>query len=308
MIYDKYAFDVPESKIVRVIVDTDAKNEADDQYAIVQALLSPRFDVRGIVAAHFGTQKCEHSMEASYDEIVHVLNLMRMDTALAYRGAERALTCETVPRPSAGARLIVEEAMKNDERPLYILFMGPLTDMASAYLMEPRIAGRCTCVWIGGGRYPAGGPEYNLSNDIHAANCVFKSNLEVWQIPNNVYKKVTVSIAELEYKVRPLGELGKYLFEQLVEHGHLPVALATYRTGECWCLGDSPAVGVLLSHQTFDYDWTPAPEFGSNMEYIHHHLNRPIRVFNYVDSRFILEDFFAKLAMFTRNNDARASD
>ena len=38
----------------RVVIDTDAKNEADDQFAIVHALLSPSLDVRGLIAAHFG--------------------------------------------------------------------------------------------------------------------------------------------------------------------------------------------------------------------------------------------------------------
>lgn len=46
------------------------------------------------------------------------------------------------------------------------------------------------------------------------------SDLQVWQIPRDVYSQVIVSLAELEYKVRPCGELGKYLFEQLEEHGH----------------------------------------------------------------------------------------
>jgi hypothetical protein len=39
------------SKRHRVIVNTDAKNEADDQYAIVHALLSPSLDIRGIIPA-----------------------------------------------------------------------------------------------------------------------------------------------------------------------------------------------------------------------------------------------------------------
>ena len=67
MIYDKYQFRIPEGKMVRMIVNTDAKNEADDQYAIVHALLSPKFDNRGIIAAHFGNEKSPHSMEDSYD-------------------------------------------------------------------------------------------------------------------------------------------------------------------------------------------------------------------------------------------------
>ena len=53
MRYTDYKFHVPEEKIVRLIVDTDAKNEADDQFAIVQALLSPKFENVGMVAAHY---------------------------------------------------------------------------------------------------------------------------------------------------------------------------------------------------------------------------------------------------------------
>ena len=47
----------PAASRLRVIVDTDAKNEVDDQFALVQALLSESFDIRGIVAAHFGAEK-----------------------------------------------------------------------------------------------------------------------------------------------------------------------------------------------------------------------------------------------------------
>ena len=43
----------------RVIINTDAKNEADDQFAIVHALLSPSLDVRGLIAAHFGTSRSD---------------------------------------------------------------------------------------------------------------------------------------------------------------------------------------------------------------------------------------------------------
>ena len=61
----KHPFDIPESKKVRLIINTDAKNEADDQYAIVHALLTPRFKIAGITAAHFGTRRTHNSMEES---------------------------------------------------------------------------------------------------------------------------------------------------------------------------------------------------------------------------------------------------
>lgn len=299
MVYNNYHFRIPEGKMVRLIVNTDAKNEADDQYAIVHALLSPKFDNRGIIAAHFGNEKSPHSMEDSYDEVLKMLDLMDFPRDLAYKGADRRLPDEKTPVESQGARLIIEEAMKESDMPLYVIFLGPLTDMASAYLMEPRIAGRLTCIWIGGGKYPEGGYEYNLNNDIRSARVVMNSDMPVWQIPRNVYSQVIVSLAELEYKVRPCGELGRYLFDQLEEHGHTSFARATTRTGEYWCLGDSPAVGVLLFAHMFDYDWVQAPLITDNMTYAKNRQNRPIRVYNRVDHRFILEDFYAKLALFT---------
>lgn len=45
--------DIPKNRKVRVIVCSDAKNEADDQYAIVHALLTRSFDIKGLVAVHF---------------------------------------------------------------------------------------------------------------------------------------------------------------------------------------------------------------------------------------------------------------
>ena len=92
MIYNKYNFNVPQQKIIRVITNTDAKNEADDQYAIVQTLLSPRFDNRGIIAAHFGMEKSSRSMMDSYEEIQKVLKLMHIpDENLVFKGAEKAM-------------------------------------------------------------------------------------------------------------------------------------------------------------------------------------------------------------------------
>lgn len=305
MKYTDYKYRIPEGKEIRVITNTDAKNEADDQFAIVHALLSPRFDNRGMIAAHFGSEKSATSMQDSYDEIITVMNYMNFDTSIVRHGAPHALTSPTIPVESEGARLIIEEAMKDDDRPLYVTFLGPLTDMASALLMEPKIADRLTCVWIGGGTYPAGGMEYNLSNDIIAANVVFESNVPVWQVPRNVYQEIIVSLAELELRVYPCGELGKYLFEQLEEHGHTPEALRTTRTGEYWCLGDSPAVGLLLFPHPHTFDWVPAPHITDEMFYVQNGTNRPIRVYNHLESRFILEDFYAKLQLFTQKQQQK---
>ena len=47
--------------------------------------------------------------------------------------------------------------------------------------------------------YP--GIEFNLRNDIAAANVVYDSDIPVWQVPSNVYSQVSVSYTELEEKI-----------------------------------------------------------------------------------------------------------
>mgnify|MGYP002519013633 FL=1 len=304
MRYTNYKFDVPEEKIVRVIVDTDAKNEADDQFAVVQALLSPKFENVGFIAAHFGTDRVPDAMQRSYRELETIFDKMGFDkTGMIYHGGEHALTSPTEPVVSEGAKLIVEEAMKDDDRHLYVTFLGPLTDLASAYLMEPRIRGRMTAIWIGGGRYPNGGAEFNLGNDIIAARIVFASGIDLWQVPKDVYEMIPVSLAELEYKVAPCGEIGSYLLEQLDVHAHEDGPRhSAFRTGETWVLGDNPAIGLILYEHRFCYDWAQAPLITDNMTYVQTGLNPPIRIYKSIDSRLILEDLFSKLALFAQQS------
>ena len=68
-----YKFKVPEQKRIRMIVHTDCKNEADDQYALAHHLMTPKFDVRGIIAGHFDMGQKRYpkgeTAKASYDEV-----------------------------------------------------------------------------------------------------------------------------------------------------------------------------------------------------------------------------------------------
>jgi purine nucleosidase len=289
--------DFPAAAKQRVIVNTDAKNEADDQYAIVHAVLTPSFDLHGIIPAHYGTRKTATSMQESHDETVKLLRLMGLEGDVHVAdGASGALADESTPVDSPGAQLIIAEAMQDDPRPLYIAFYGPLTDMASALLLEPRIAERhVRLIWIGGGPWPSGGGEYNLSNDIHAANVVMKSRVELWQVPRSTYRTMSVGYAELIEKIYPQGAIGKYLVEQLLEHNAATRPEMEYRS-----LGDSPCIGIILDPECGRWSWRPAPTFDAQMHYVHSGRYRPIRVYEDVNTRFIHEDLFAKLAQFIR--------
>jgi purine nucleosidase len=290
-------FHFPQHKKTRVIINTDTKAEADDQYAIVHGILTPSFELYGIIAAHFGDKISPTSMLDSREEIELLLRLMGLEGKVRVEnGAPHEMPNEQTPVDSPGARLIIEEALKDDDRTLNIAFCGPLTDMASALLLEPAIEARnIRVIWIGGYTWPSGGREYNLANDIHAANVVFKSKLEVWQVPYSAYRMMPVSHAELIEKVHNQGEIGTYLVKQLLEYNGRKKTAIEYRS-----LGDSPVIGLMMYPECGRSEWRPAPEIDPQMHYIHNGKHRAIKVYDTVDPRFILEDFFAKIAQFAR--------
>ncbi|MDY3763832.1 MAG: nucleoside hydrolase [Candidatus Ventricola sp.] len=294
---------VPEKKRVRMIVDTDCKNEADDQFALVHHLLTPMFDIRGIIAAHFESKAdvygAGQTVHASMEEIQRVIALLGVPVACpVVLGADRAMTEENVPVPSAGARLIIDEAMRKDERPLYVALLGTATDLASALLMCPEIANRLTAIWIGGGDYPEGGWEFNLVQDIHAANVLLSSRAALWQVPRSTYKQMNVTLSELCWRVAPQGEIGTYLFEQMAELNDRLADDPSFPHGESWCLGDQPTVGLLLEDRgRQNYDMRPAPRVSMDCRYLPGQSGRDIRVYHTLDVRMTLEDFYAKLAL-----------
>lgn len=300
----RMGMNLPMSKQLRVIVSSDVKNEADDQFAVVHQLLTPMFDVRGVVAAHYESKApgTRTTMENSYAELLKLMGAVGIDDVPALRGCDAPLDSETAAPESEGVDFIIQEALRDDSRPLYVTVQGALTDVASALNRCPEIGERLTVVWIGGQSYPDGGAEFNLLQDVAAARVVFASKAEVWQLPMNVYGTVTVTMAELAHKVRPCGAVGRYLYEEIEDynlHSDEPYAL---RRGENWSLGDSPVVAALLEMEwRGNFHMELAPYVQDDMTYRPDPEGKPIRVYDFVDVRMLLEDFYAKLALCCRD-------
>ena len=288
--FSKYKFNVQNQKKLRVIIDSDAACEADDQYALVHALLTPRFEIKGIVAEQFTQFGSKQSVHESFEEINKVMRLMNISDIPVILGADMPLSEEHEILTSPGADFIIEEALKEDDQPLYVLCQGALTNVAIALNKAPEISDKFICIWIGGGEYPDGGWEFNLFNDFHATNKVFNSTVELWQVPMDCYTQVQVSYAELQTKVRPYGQIGKYLFDEMQALG----MKADWISGEAWGLGDSPALALALNPGCGRYRLSKAPIINHKGEYVNYH-DHNIRVYYSIDSRYILEDFFAKL-------------
>lgn len=290
-------FDVPDYKKIRVIIDTDAACEADDPFAIVQALLSPKFIVKGITAEHFGE---EGSTEKSYEEIQTILKLMNNPVPffMGEEGPMGEVKAERESSSSEAVDFIIREARNEDQHPLFILCQGAITNIAVAMKKAPDIIKKATIVWIGthgSGNVKAPFREFNAGNDIKAANFFLESGADIWLIPSTVYSTVNIGIAEIQRRIAPCGEIGRHLFENLVEYNNSEKA--GWTKGESWSLGDSPAVGVALNDWSGKFHEVEAPfiDEDTSSKYLE---GRPlIREYTSIDSRYLLEDLIAKLQL-----------
>lgn len=132
----------------------------------------------GLIAVDRTTQKrtAKPSLSylGSYAAGKNLLSLMEMDDVSLLHGAADYISDREKVPVSEGSQFIIDEAMKDSDEPLYIALQAGLTDLAAAYLTEPRIAEKITAaVWIGGSAYPCGGRESNFQQDIYAAQVLF---------------------------------------------------------------------------------------------------------------------------------------
>ncbi len=318
----------PENKRLRVIIDSDAACECDDNYAILHAMMSKKADLRGVIATHFGAP-AEQTMQASFTEITRLMELTKEDVSV-YKGqirlfeeavssqAENEGDCvpatrerckESAEQPiSDGVDFLIKESMAESERPLFVICQGALTNLATALQMQPQIASRLTAVLIAGTNYPVGGFEFNTMNDPAAFNFLMQSEMPLWVIPEEVYATLQVSFFEIMERVAPCAAVGEYLWASMQAANkrlsekiqrfpfQSPEEFALgFPSGESWSLGDSAGIGVLLSANSGRWKEVPPPLVGERGAYTIADGARPVRWYEEIRTRFILEDFFAKL-------------
>ncbi len=237
---------IPAGKL-HLVIDSDAKNEVDDQFAIAWALRSKeRFQVDAVYAAPFshGTASLDSSenakksaclhgsdhgtadgMEQSYQEIRKLFGLLEEDPAgRVFRGSPCYLPEEGYV-DSPAARDLVQRVMESREV-IYVAAMGAMTNIASALRMEPKIARNMVLVWLGGQPlYFGHGYEFNLYQDVRAVQTVLSSGVPFVQIPcMGVASLLSCSEAELRTRLWEKSEIGKYLAQNCLDAFQNPAA------------------------------------------------------------------------------------
>ncbi len=165
---------------MRVILDTDCNNELDDQHALAYMVFNGDvFDIEGVTV---NNTRSGGGIEGQYDEAVRVLTLCgRYPQIPVYKGATETYEeiVDNIDNPSfdgaEAVNFIIERAKMERSRPLTVVAVGKLTNVALALAKDPSIIPHIRVVWLGA-NYPDPG-EYNLDNDITAVNPVIDSGV-----------------------------------------------------------------------------------------------------------------------------------
>jgi inosine-uridine nucleoside N-ribohydrolase len=289
----------PRPGIMRAALDTDTYNEIDDQFALVQMLLSPeRIKLEAIYAAPFFNDRSSgpgEGMELSYQEILRLLE--RLDVApegLVHRGVTDYVGPHKEARPAAAVDDLIGRARAStSDDPLYVVAIAAISNIASAVLRAPDIVDKIVVVWLGGEalEWPHQ-REFNLKQDVGGVQVLFDSGVPLVNVPcMGVVSHLHSTVPEIEKYVEPCGEIGKFLAMRFKEYAEDGDVMGWSK--EIW---DMAPVGWLLNEEWAPSVLVPTPIMTDQVTYSIDRARHAMRYVTYVRRDPILRDFFTKLA------------
>lgn len=268
----------PPTGPVRVVIDTDAANEIDDQFALAWALRAPGLQVEALYATPFSFahrraglpgapadappfNPPDQGMWRSHAEIHRILALLQADGLQqlppVLPGSPGYLPGPGQPLTSPAAEHLIATALATPEdQPLYVLALGCVTNIASALLLAPQIARRIVVVWTSG--YPSHAPQvndsFNLEQDPAASRHLLDCGVPLVYLPGfQVGAQLRLSLAEAQQQLAGRGAIGDALLELFTANPLWTIAPVDTRKPWSWVLWDLICVAWVLQP-----DWVPS--------------------------------------------------
>jgi len=307
---------IPEkntSEKIKLIFDTDANNELDDQFALAYMLLNgDTFDVKGITV---NATRNDKNVQGHYEEAERIMQLCNLKGAVPLlKGAEgnfKEITARFDPENydgKDGVDFILEATQKDS---IIVVAVGKLTNIALALKKDPSFAERTKIVWLGS-NYPEPG-EYNQDNDTIAMNYVLNSKIPFEMVTVRYGKPsgtdaVAVTKTEVNDKLPGLGpkatepitgrhggtfdtfgDYGVNLFEHIFDH------INTSQVTPSRPLFDMVALAILKNPGWGDTKRIPCPILIDNKWIERPENSRTILLWENFDKQPIMADFYETL-------------
>lgn len=304
---------------VRLVIDTDAANEIDDQFALAWALLSPeKLLIEGVYAAPFSFAHRRSSfpsapadappfnspgagMLRSREEVVRIFDRVGLNPqGRVFAGSDGYLESPMQARRSSAVDHLIALARScAEDQPLYVVALGCVTNIASALLLAPDIVDRIVVVWTSG--YPSHAPHvndsFNLEQDLAASRLLLDSGVPHVYLPGfHVGAQLRLSLAEVERYIRGRRAIGDYLHELFT---HNPLwSILDIDTGQpySWVIWDVVCIAWLLNPRWVPSELVPTPRLGDDGRWRADSGRHLMREGYAVQRDAIFNDFFSRLS------------
>jgi inosine-uridine nucleoside N-ribohydrolase len=276
-----------------MVLDTDTWNEIDDQFALVHVLLAPdRARLEAVYAAPFANTRAAtpaEGMRKSEAEIHRVLDAAGQKVPV-FSGSEQWLTEAGHPVPSPAADDLIERSRTGDS-PLYVVAIGAPTNVASALLADPTLAGRIVVVWLGGHALNWGdAAEFNLKQDPDASRVLLDSGVPLVLVPCwGVTDHMITTKAEIDRYVRPHGEVGALLAGLYDDY-------VPDEPGQSKIIWDMVAAAWVLNQDWLGTEFTTSPLLTPSLTWSRDPGRHLIRSTTQLNRDLIFGDLFRRLA------------
>lgn len=217
---------------IPVIFDTDIGDDIDDALALALALQSPELDVRAVTTVIDDTESRtrlawkelglygRHDVAVATGASEPLLDPQRTQPAPQFQVLTPA---DTVPEAAhrRAADLIIDTLMAAP-RPITLVPVGPLTNIALALKGEPRIKPKIQRIVLMGGAFHMLYQEYNIWRDRAAAQIVFSSGVPITAVGLDVTTRCKLEGADLARMKAADNPATKFLVKliELWQNGH----------------------------------------------------------------------------------------
>ena len=219
---------------IPVWIDTDPG--VDDSFAVLCALKDERLDVRGISAVMGNAEQ-----KYTYKNARNLAHFANRDEVPVYAGSEvplfkklrtaplihgetgisdAVLEESSAPHTSLSAWDALYKEAKAQNGALRLVTLGPLTNIAKAFMKYPELPDLLEGIYIMGGAAEGGNitpcAEFNVYVDPHAAETVFRTGKKVYMFGLDVTQKAYLTDAEYWGIVKGEGRMAEFFRKSTV--------------------------------------------------------------------------------------------
>ena len=278
---------------INVILDTDAYNECDDQFAIAYMLRSQNvLNIEAITVAPFSHKSVNVSVsdgqDLSYKEINKICNWLNFNTDQRVFKGSMGYLQNGYSDDNEAVNKIIEIALKNDKT--YILGIGAITNIALAIKKEPKIINKIEVIWLGGNEIGyKNNLEYNFKQDVEAVKVVFESKVKLTILPcRNIVSELRIDINTLKEYLENKSELCNYLIERFYNDGYHGIQ-------ESRVIWDIAVIAYMINKNWFEKKQISCPNVREDTSYETTNNRHNITFVTKLDRNKIYEDLFMKL-------------